>query len=130
MPRGPWGSAGRIAARSSQRTSAGRRSPGRSRSPTVGKCAAQLTKALGLGAAQTKHSVAGQVKLAGDTVWQRDGEGSVTEMGEARLVESDAGSAPAEEGWFVLNVGDAAWFTSSAFGSATRFESPEAHFAQ
>jgi uncharacterized cupin superfamily protein len=50
-------------------------------------------------------------------------------MGEARLVDSDAGSAPAEEGWFVLNVGDAAWYTHDTFGSATRFESPEAHFA-
>jgi len=49
---------------------------------------------------------------------------------QARLVENDAGKAPAGPGWFVLNVAEAAWHTSEAFGSAARFEGPDAHFDQ
>jgi hypothetical protein len=33
-------------------------------------------------------------------------------MSEARLEGSDSGLAPAEEGWFVVNVRDAEWLTS------------------
>jgi len=49
---------------------------------------------------------------------------------EARLQQGEAGLEPAGEGWFVVNVRDAAWWTSDAFGSATRFESGDAYFPQ
>jgi uncharacterized cupin superfamily protein len=49
---------------------------------------------------------------------------------EAPLESHEAGLAPAEDGWFVVNVRDAAWFTSEAFGSACRFESPAAWFRE
>ena len=51
-------------------------------------------------------------------------------MDEARLAEGQSGLEPAGDGWFVVNVGDAAWRTSDAFGSATRFESGDAPFPQ
>jgi hypothetical protein len=35
---------------------------------------------------------------------------------EARLEETGPGLAPAGEGWFVVNVREAAWRTSDAFG--------------
>jgi uncharacterized cupin superfamily protein len=41
---------------------------------------------------------------------------------EARLERSDAGLAPVTEGWFVVNVRDAAWVTNDAFGDACIFE--------
>ena len=41
---------------------------------------------------------------------------------EARLEDSGAGLAPASEGWFVVNVADAAWLTNEAFGAACIFE--------
>jgi uncharacterized cupin superfamily protein len=41
---------------------------------------------------------------------------------EARLEKSDAGLAPVTEGWFVVNVRDAAWVTNDAFGAACIFE--------
>jgi uncharacterized cupin superfamily protein len=43
---------------------------------------------------------------------------------EARLEESEsyAGLAPATDGWFVINVRDAAWITNDAFGAACIFE--------
>ena len=41
---------------------------------------------------------------------------------EARLEETGAGLAPASEGWFVLNVADAAWETSEDFAAACGFE--------
>ena len=41
---------------------------------------------------------------------------------EARLEDSGAGLAPASEGWFVVNVADAAWQTSEAFAAACGFE--------
>jgi uncharacterized cupin superfamily protein len=49
---------------------------------------------------------------------------------EARLEETGPGLAPAGEGWFVVNVREAAWRTSDAFGSSCRFESREAPFPQ
>ena len=51
-------------------------------------------------------------------------------MPEARLQDSGSGLEPTEDGWFVVNVRDVAWFTSDAFGSACRFESREAFFLQ
>ncbi len=47
---------------------------------------------------------------------------------EARLEESPSGLKPTTEGWFVLNVRDAAWSTHEAFGSACRFDAPDAQF--
>jgi uncharacterized cupin superfamily protein len=49
---------------------------------------------------------------------------------EARLEETASGLAPATDGWFVVNVRDAAWFTHEAFGAACRFEGPQAPFSQ
>ena len=51
-------------------------------------------------------------------------------MPEARLDDSGSGLAPADDGWFVVNVRDTEWWTSDAFGSACRFESREAPFPQ
>jgi uncharacterized cupin superfamily protein len=41
---------------------------------------------------------------------------------EARLEDTGAGLEPAGEGWFVLNVADAAWQTSEDFAAACGFE--------
>jgi uncharacterized cupin superfamily protein len=49
---------------------------------------------------------------------------------EARLEDSGSGLAPAEEGWFVVNIRDAAWRTSKSFGSGCSFESDAAEFQQ
>jgi uncharacterized cupin superfamily protein len=49
---------------------------------------------------------------------------------EAPLAEYGSGLAPAAEGWFVVNVRDAAWDTHEVFGSSCMFESPDAAFAQ
>lgn len=51
-------------------------------------------------------------------------------MPEAPLHDTGSGLAPAAEGWFVVNVADAAWRTSEEFGSACRFDSPDATFQQ
>lgn len=51
-------------------------------------------------------------------------------MPEARLDDSGAGLAPASEGWFVVNVRDAEWWTSKTFGSGCAFESEEIHFPE
>jgi uncharacterized cupin superfamily protein len=51
-------------------------------------------------------------------------------MSEARLEDGGSGLAPAENGWFVVNVRDAEWWTSKTFGSACRFESSDAYFQQ
>jgi uncharacterized cupin superfamily protein len=45
---------------------------------------------------------------------------------EARLVRAGEGLAPAGDGWFVLNAGEARWLTGD-FGAYTRFEG-EARF--
>jgi uncharacterized cupin superfamily protein len=50
------------------------------------------------------------------------GEGMVE---EARLAEVDAGLAPVTEGWFVVNIRDAAWITNDAFGAGCIFEGDE-----
>ncbi len=49
-------------------------------------------------------------------------------MEEAPLEEGPAGLAPAGEGWFVVNVRDAAWRTHDTFGASTRFEDLAAEF--
>jgi uncharacterized cupin superfamily protein len=48
---------------------------------------------------------------------------------EAPLEESGSGLAPAGEGWFVVNVRDAAWLTTER-GSVCVFEAPKAWFPQ
>ncbi|MDX6508633.1 MAG: hypothetical protein QOG81_385 [Gaiellaceae bacterium] len=47
---------------------------------------------------------------------------------EARLEDTGAGLAPASDGWFVVNVADAAWLTNEAFGAACIFESDATGF--
>jgi len=51
-------------------------------------------------------------------------------VSEARLDDSGSGIAPAGDGWFVVNVRDAEWWTSKTFGSGTVFESQEFSFPQ
>jgi uncharacterized cupin superfamily protein len=51
-------------------------------------------------------------------------------MPEARLEDSGAGLAPSGQGWFVVNVRDTEWTTSSTFGSGCVFESRDASFPQ
>jgi uncharacterized cupin superfamily protein len=41
---------------------------------------------------------------------------------EARLEEVGSGLAPVSDGWFVVNVRDAAWVTNDAFGARCAFE--------
>ena len=41
---------------------------------------------------------------------------------KAALEELDSGVAPVTDGWFVVNVPDAAWLTSDAFGARCVFE--------
>jgi uncharacterized cupin superfamily protein len=41
---------------------------------------------------------------------------------EARLEQFDSGLAPVSEGWFVVNVGEAAWLTHAFFGARCVFE--------
>ena len=49
-------------------------------------------------------------------------------MPEAPLADSGSGLAPAGDGWFVVNVSDAEWWVSKAFGSGTGFESEDFPF--
>jgi uncharacterized cupin superfamily protein len=49
---------------------------------------------------------------------------------EARLEDSGSGLAPASQGWFVVNVRDAEWWTSGMFGSGCGFESRDFWFPQ
>ena len=44
---------------------------------------------------------------------------------EARLEPVGSGLAPVTEGWFVVNVRDAAWLTNDTFGGVCIFESDE-----
>ena len=43
-------------------------------------------------------------------------------MREARLESVDSGLVPAEEGWFVVNLRDAAWLRHDTFGAGCGFE--------
>ena len=51
-------------------------------------------------------------------------------MDEAPLERTDYGMAPAAEGWFVVNVADAAWVTNDKFGAACVFEGDAVSFPQ
>ena len=49
---------------------------------------------------------------------------------EARLEEVGSGLSPMTPGWFVVNVGDAAWVRSESFGSRCNFESSRRTLAE
>ena len=49
---------------------------------------------------------------------------------EAELEQTESGLTPAGDGWFVVNVRDADWLVSDAFGSGTVFESEQVRFPQ
>ena len=49
---------------------------------------------------------------------------------EARLEQTEYGLAPATEGWFTVNVREAAWVTNEAMGAACVFEGDEVAFGQ
>jgi len=49
---------------------------------------------------------------------------------EARLEQAESGLKPASEGWFVVNVGETAWYEHEAFGSGASFESREFPFGE
>jgi hypothetical protein len=48
----------------------------------------------------------------------------------AELKPTDAGLKPAEAGWFVLNLADAAWRSTPGWGRHSDSESPGAQFEQ
>jgi uncharacterized cupin superfamily protein len=48
---------------------------------------------------------------------------------QARLDQTENGLVPANDGWFVLNARDAAWWRSSVFGASASFEG-EARFPE
>jgi uncharacterized cupin superfamily protein len=43
-------------------------------------------------------------------------------VGQARLMETEAGVVPEGDGWFVVNAHDARWYENEAFGQYCRFE--------
>jgi uncharacterized cupin superfamily protein len=43
---------------------------------------------------------------------------------EARLDDHGNGLVPADEGWFVVNLDEAQWYRSEAFGAYCKFEGP------
>jgi len=49
---------------------------------------------------------------------------------EARLEQLEAGLTPVTEGWFVVNVPDAAWVTNEVLGAACVLEGDDAFFPQ
>jgi len=49
-------------------------------------------------------------------------------VGEAPLEETPSGLAPATDGWFVVNVRDAAWADRPGFATSCRFEAAERPF--
>jgi uncharacterized cupin superfamily protein len=49
---------------------------------------------------------------------------------EARLEQTKYGMAPATDGWFTVNVRDAAWVTDETFGDACVFEGDAVTFDQ
>ena len=49
---------------------------------------------------------------------------------EARLERTEYGLAPATEGWFAVNVRDAAWMTDEVFGDACVIEGEAVAFPQ
>jgi uncharacterized cupin superfamily protein len=51
-------------------------------------------------------------------------------VAEARMEQSEVGLVATTDGWFVVNVRDAAWVTGETFGDACIFEGDAAPFAQ
>lgn len=51
-------------------------------------------------------------------------------MDEARLQHTETGLAAISDGWFVVNVREAAWMHNERFGAACIFEDAAAMFAQ
>jgi uncharacterized cupin superfamily protein len=49
---------------------------------------------------------------------------------EARLEDRGSGLVPASDGWFVVNVHDAEWWTHKTFGSGVAFETRDVAFRQ
>jgi uncharacterized cupin superfamily protein len=49
---------------------------------------------------------------------------------EARLEDTGGGFAPVTEGWFVVNVRDAAWVTNDVLGDCCIFEVGEVSFSE
>ena len=49
---------------------------------------------------------------------------------EARLEKLDAGLTPVTDGWFTVNVRDAAWIRNEAFGAECIFEGEDAPFVE
>ncbi|WP_028063378.1 cupin domain-containing protein [Solirubrobacter soli] len=49
---------------------------------------------------------------------------------EAQLVDSEYGLVAADDGWFTVNVRDAAWVTSETFGDCCIFEGGPVDFGQ
>src|SRR6188474_55328 len=49
---------------------------------------------------------------------------------QARMERTEYGSAPATEGWFAVNVRDAAWVTGEKFGAACVIEGDAVEFPQ
>jgi uncharacterized cupin superfamily protein len=49
---------------------------------------------------------------------------------EARLEETESGLVPAGDGWFVVNVRDAAWTERPGFATSCRFERMDAPFRE
>jgi uncharacterized cupin superfamily protein len=49
---------------------------------------------------------------------------------EARMERTDYGMTPAAEGWFAVNVREAAWVTNDKFGAACVFEGDAVSFSQ
>ena len=47
---------------------------------------------------------------------------------QARLEQLDAGLSPVSDGWFVVNVRDAAWVTNEVLGDACIFEGDDVYF--
>jgi uncharacterized cupin superfamily protein len=41
---------------------------------------------------------------------------------EARLEQTESGLEPADDGWFVVNVADTAWYRNDVFGASSPFE--------
>src|SRR4051812_44055436 len=51
-------------------------------------------------------------------------------MDEARMIETEQGRVAATEGWFSVNVRDAAWVTNERLGDACVFEGGAVPFGQ
>ena len=60
----------------------------------------------------------------------RSGRDAEASMPEARLEQTEYGRTAADEGWFVVNVRDAAWMTNEYFGEACVFEGHAVRFPQ